>query len=568
MLFLNGSGEGGIDLQFLRHEIELWKRNRGYKGTTLQRRLILFFSMVAICIILLFTLLLILFGITGREEKTIYRYLETELLHISSALEEDLGNLSVTGIHLAELLSKEGARISKETQTELSDLLQNRDADLLSAQMKTLLSVAEHNPCGGVFLILDIPGEPDRLPGIFIKKTQPISSASFASKTYCLRGSADTARAHGVELLAQWQMDYDRKEIPFFENVLQTARENPELPLSRLYYWSGRLRLNGNSETGILLTLPLRSPNGTVYGVCGIEVSDRMFKQLYSPSESSYQSVFAIAAPEKNRSISAQNGLIAGNSYLTGNQMTSPLLFVGAEDHFYYYVGETNTYGGLQTNLKLYPTDSPYGIEQWSLSLLMPQSILKDAMRGNSSILFLIVAGLLAVSLISCVFLSRRYLRPIQQGLSSVWEKSYENETADFGLLEIDELFAELAQGIRSHRSELQQLQMEKQDVQAQMEKVQTQIDRLTDKKKQEINPEEFVLFLDSVKNLTATEKRIFDLYLEGKTPKEILEQLQIKENTLKYHNRNIYGKLGVSSRKQLLEFATLMENIGSTFIR
>ena len=29
---------------------------------------------------------------------------------------------------------------------------------------------------------------------------------------------------------------------------------------------------------------------------------------------------------------------------------------------------------------------------------------------------------------------------------------------------------------------------------------------------------------------------------------------LNIKETTLKYHNRNIYGKLGVSTRKELLE--------------
>ena len=29
---------------------------------------------------------------------------------------------------------------------------------------------------------------------------------------------------------------------------------------------------------------------------------------------------------------------------------------------------------------------------------------------------------------------------------------------------------------------------------------------------------------------------------------------MDIKESTLKYHNRNLYGKLGVSSRKELLE--------------
>ena len=31
-------------------------------------------------------------------------------------------------------------------------------------------------------------------------------------------------------------------------------------------------------------------------------------------------------------------------------------------------------------------------------------------------------------------------------------------------------------------------------------------------------------------------------------------EQLHIKETTLKYHNRNLYGKLGVASRKELME--------------
>ena len=42
---------------------------------------------------------------------------------------------------------------------------------------------------------------------------------------------------------------------------------------------------------------------------------------------------------------------------------------------------------------------------------------------------------------------------------------------------------------------------------------------------------------------------------------KEIMNSLNIKENTLKYHNRNIYGKLGVSSRKQLMEIAAALKD-------
>lgn len=71
-------------------------------------------------------------------------------------------------------------------------------------------------------------------------------------------------------------------------------------------------------------------------------------------------------------------------------------------------------------------------------------------------------------------------------------------------------------------------------------------------------------LFLDGISALTPTERIIFDLYIAGNGTKDVLQKLNIKENTLKYHNKNIYGKLCVSSRKQLLELA-VVTNIQQT---
>ena len=67
-------------------------------------------------------------------------------------------------------------------------------------------------------------------------------------------------------------------------------------------------------------------------------------------------------------------------------------------------------------------------------------------------------------------------------------------------------------------------------------------------------------LFKQGITTLTQTEKLIYDLYIDGKSTKEVLEQMNIKENTLKYHNKNIYGKLGVPSRKVLKEIAKTIE--------
>ena len=68
------------------------------------------------------------------------------------------------------------------------------------------------------------------------------------------------------------------------------------------------------------------------------------------------------------------------------------------------------------------------------------------------------------------------------------------------------------------------------------------------------IAPERIEFFMMGLKTLTPTERAIYDAYVARVTTKEIMANMDIKESTLKYHNRNLYGKLGVSSRKELLE--------------
>ena len=68
------------------------------------------------------------------------------------------------------------------------------------------------------------------------------------------------------------------------------------------------------------------------------------------------------------------------------------------------------------------------------------------------------------------------------------------------------------------------------------------------------ISPERIELFVMGLKTLTPTEKSIYEAYIARVTTKEIMANMNIKESTLKYHNRNLYSKLGVANRKELLE--------------
>ena len=78
-------------------------------------------------------------------------------------------------------------------------------------------------------------------------------------------------------------------------------------------------------------------------------------------------------------------------------------------------------------------------------------------------------------------------------------------------------------------------------------------------------NSHEFVehlkFFAEQIPTLTASEKSIYDCYVAGMATKEVLAEKDIAESTLKYHNRNLYSKLGVSSRKELLQYARALNS-------
>ena len=556
----------------LKQALILWKTERRNRKTTLHNRLILFFLSITVTLVLTFSLLLMLFGITGTEEKTVSNYLQTELENVVQAIDEDFGGLSVDGLNLAESITASCVDLLDEQGIPLDDLAAHPEVleELLGAQMPFLLGTVNHRACGGVFLLLDATVNPDAenaanaRAGIFIKKTQPTSTQAVGVKLHYLRGPAQVARDNNIELLGQWRMEFDVEGEPFFDMVMDTARDNPGLALSRLYYWSGRATLAGNSEAGFLLCVPLRSRDGTVFGVCGIEVSDRMFKQLYSPNTSAYEYVFAVAAPREGDVLHVPQSLIAGNYYLTGYRIESDLTISTDKDGFEHFSTGEEAYGGLSRSLKLYPSDSPYAGDNWTAAIMLPDDLLETATQGNSHILILIVAVLLVLSIVGSVFISRHYLQPVTTALDAIRAREYGHPSRQATpYLEISDLFDFLAQKDLEHEAEKRALDERHQSVQSEFEKTKRTLSHLAEKKQDTVDPESYALFLSHLKSLTPKEKQVFRLYLEGKHAKEIVEIMGFTNNALKYHNKNIYSKLGVSSRKELLMYAALLDHEG-----
>ena len=544
--------------------LALWKEERSRKGTTLHRRLLLFFLLVSISLILTFALLLSLFGITGKDAKAVKSHIDTELSIMTDKINEDFGRLSLGGITIAEDLTERSEDFFDEHEISANELQANPDLiePLLTEYMNTLIATVNNRYCGGTFVMLDATitdSSETAKAGVFIKKTQPTATNAVGVQLHYLRGPAQIARDNGIMLLGQWKMEFDITDQDFFTEVMDAARENPELELSRLYYWSGRVVLKGNSEAGFLLCVPLRTSEGEVFGLCGIEVSDRMFKSLYTPEGGSFENIFTTMSPRCENGLGTSKGLVAGNTYLTGTRWEYDLSDEESHEGFHHYSGGGQLYGGKTADLHLYPNGSPYEDQEWSCSILMPKDILNNAVKGNASYFTYTIIVLLIISVMASAIVSRYYLRPVNLAFDQIKNNAYAGDGRMEVYSEISDLFDYLSQRDREHDIALQQQQQQMDELKGEHQKAQTEISRLAYSRKSEVDPDSYQAFLANLESLTPTEKLVFDHYLDGKNAKEIMAVLNIKETTLKYHNRNIYDKLGVASRKELLRYAALM---------
>ena len=131
----------------LKQALALWKKERTKKGTTLHRRLLLFFILVSVSLVLSFALLLSLFGITGRQSKTVENHIDTELAIISDMINDDFGRVSVGGVAVSQFLAEKSDEYFSENNIGAGELSDHPELieGLLSEYMQTLIATV-NNP--------------------------------------------------------------------------------------------------------------------------------------------------------------------------------------------------------------------------------------------------------------------------------------------------------------------------------------------------------------------------------------------------------------------------------------
>jgi DNA-binding CsgD family transcriptional regulator len=473
------------------------------------------------------------------------RVLRNELTHTSQDISAQFGQLSVEAVDYSKELSLKIEEELREKNLSFSDLSENPDQieDLISDLYEKSYYALQKSNCSGVFLILNTTVNPNlensdfSKAGLYIKNMEPNVISATSPNFTLLRGFSSIGRKNSINLHTQWSMEFDISDANYYLLPITAAKNNPDLPVSKLYYWSTPMTIPGTSEDVMLCAVPLMDSRGNIYGVCGFEISAMLFKLSHMPANNTYTRMFCMLSPLKNSSIEIDRSMFAGGYSVKDFSAENTSLEVKCSKHsFYTYKGDNNTeYLGFHTPIKLYPSSSPFLDDTWVTAVLVPKDDVVDSITRVNIILACLLILLVTIGIIISIVFSNKYLKPISQGIEII--KSANPEVVPkTNVQEIDDLIHYLSE----YKKELNK----------KLEQDRYQISMLEQ-------------FVEKTKTLSPAERSVFNLYIKGLSAKEIAESMFLSINTIKTHNKRIFVKLGVTSREELLLYINMLKEIG-----
>lgn len=473
------------------------------------------------------------------------RMVENELLHASQGISQKFGQLSMQAITFAKELAGDMEKSMNRLGISASNLQDHPEMleKIISAGFDRAMFSLQITKSSGVFFIINATVNPalehaqNSRAGLYIKNMEPNIISSSAPNIIVLRGFPSIGRKNSLHLHAQWKMEFDVSAAPYYRLPLTAAASNPELPLSRLYYWSPTLTLPDTSEEVMLCSVPLIDSQGNIFGVCGFEISALLFKLAHMPGRSIYNRQFCVLSPITEDTINFRQSMFAGSysARIISKGNDTLQIAAGRRSFYSYRQNQGNSFLGMHTPINLYPKDSAFSDQQWIAAIMIPEEDVVDSITRLNLFLCALLTLLVILGVIASFILSQRFLKPISAGFDLI--KSTNLSTAPkTNVPEIDDLIDFLA----LHKEELYQ------------------------KAKQE-NLSLSILdqFLENTEQLSPSERAVFNLYVKGHTAKEIAAILFLSINTIKTHSKHIYTKLDVASREELLLYVKLLQELG-----
>lgn len=512
------------------------------KHNSLQRKL---FGYMLILVTILICMLAVFLFLLGRFETTSKETAETLSMQ-AEVFDRDISSYYDTiiakSVNLSEQAASSAEKYLKKNNITFDSLdnsvyhIENMESQFMDLLSQALL----RSNCSGAFIMLNCSrtaADKNSKAGVYIQKDILGSNTPDALLLY--RGTASVGKSKGIMPHRKWKLEFKKDGFPNYDVIFDRNPHKKEC-LCRI---TDIIVLPGMSERIMLVVMPIKNTYGELFGICGFEVSESFFKAAHA-QPTTLPHLTCIFSRKTDNAVDCDEGLACGieNGYFCPPKglLKEKNIGHGLKE----LKNEYGSYVGVSADLPLCIENNDYEI-----TIMLPK---KDYTRNQFAefmqiALIVLLLGLASVLL--CTQFSKRYIVPVISALNRLKQSELDAERSN--IAEIDDIFDYIAEKSKAYRQSIEALKHENETAQSTIEKIKYN-------RKNEISPDDYEYFAQGLKTLTSAERNIFNMYLEGKNIRQIAEENNIKEATVKFHNHNIYDKLGVTSKKELLRFATV----------
>lgn len=530
------------------------------KKQSLNRKLFEYMCILAALLLIQLLVSMYLIGSFTGTKQRVADTLSFQLEIFEQQIDTYYDNLAVMGVQLS---SEATAILEKHlSENSLSFEELNDSEEQIFALQEKLIEALRHKlweaDCTGAFIMLEAKVNSSVLnaefsrTGIYLQRN---SLEISDNRVLLYRGLAQVGKDHDCMPHRKWRLEFNTKLFPNYDEL----KENAALPLKSSYRLTDIVTLPGTDQHVMLMSVPLLGKDESFYGLCGFEINEGYFKQMFAQPSELERAIFCVSKKSGDLKFSEQtlSSGVLNKYYLepSGSFVSKPF-----GNGLIEYIGETSSYIGSSKEIQLCPGNCTSAI-----SVLMPKLDYDHMLMHDTARMILLIAAFLIIAAGLAFFFTKRYIRPLMQNIDQIRKKEYDQDAAY--ATEIGDLFAFLAEQDRINEAELEKIRNEKaaaliaiDEIQIKYDEATRQTERLAYSRKDEIDPYDYENFKLGLKTLTPKENEVLKLYIEGKTVKDIIAILQLQESTVRFHNKNIYAKLGVHSLKQLLRYAAVLK--------
>lgn len=340
---------------------------------------------------------------------------------------------------------------------------------LLAAIAPELVNTLRARSVTGIFVVLNtedlrILDVGSGVPGIYLRDLDPDARPSEENADLLIeRGSAAVVKALGITTDKSWQpvlRYYGLKGRGFFKEPFLRAYED-NARLSEEYYgrWTtSAYTISGDDRSAIAYSQPLILPDGTVYGVVGVElltsyVQEKMpYAELQNEKSGAYFLVSTTAEEDAEKFVVSKLVTSSQDSYA----LEAPEGMMRCErraDGCWLNLHKRDYYA-VAMPINLYSRNAPFSEEHWLLIGAVNSQTLFAFAQNVRHVLTAVVMGTLVLGILSSLLIARKLARPVELLYHEVVDGQEKKKFPELSHTKIREL-DRLADALTSLNSEL-----------------------------------------------------------------------------------------------------------------